>query len=220
MKKQTQNIIAILGIIVFGFLAFTYTEDRSDVGGRVMAPVDLVLGVGDSGEALGLTVTFNALVNDYRCPVDVQCIEAGAINTNITLKDSEGEVTANYSSDGVPYSFNGYEISIVGVSPDVYSEKFIDPTSYVVTFNIKSAATGVVDNPDYSGAAGGTVPTGENPCSAVGGTWDEMNSECLGVDANMCQEIGGFFNECASACRNDKNAEVCTMQCVQVCEFK
>lgn len=220
MKKQTQNIIAILGIIIFGFLAFTYRDSYTENSGRVMAPQDLVLGVSDSGEALGLTITFNSLVNDYRCPVDVQCIEGGAVNTNITLKDSDGEVTLNYSSDGVPYSFNGYEVSIVEVSPDLYSEKFIDPASYVVTFNVKSAATGTVDNPDYSGGAGGTVLSGENPCSAIGGMWDGVNLECLGVDANTCQEIGGNWNECASACRNDPAAEVCTMQCVQVCEFK
>ena len=44
--------------------------------------------------------------------------------------------------------------------------------------------------------------------------------ECLGVDKKVCENIGGKFNECASACRNDPKAEVCTMQCVLICEFK
>ncbi|MGV8150892.1 MAG: hypothetical protein ACP5NV_04140 [Candidatus Woesearchaeota archaeon] len=67
--------------------------------------------------------------------------------------------------------------------------------------------------------AGGTVPAGtqEEQCKNIGGTWTGF--DCTGIDANQCQEIGGKFNECASACRNDPDAQVCTMQCVQVCEF-
>jgi len=56
-------------------------------------------------------------------------------------------------------------------------------------------------------------------CERMGGTWDMAAQECTGIDAPACQEIGGKFNPCASACRNDPQATVCTMQCVQVCEF-
>ncbi len=68
-------------------------------------------------------------------------------------------------------------------------------------------------------AAGGTVLAGtdEEQCVSMGGTWTGF--DCTGIDANQCQEIGGTFNECASACRNNPEAEMCTLQCVQVCEF-
>ncbi|MCF7865274.1 MAG: META domain-containing protein [Candidatus Pacebacteria bacterium] len=67
----------------------------------------------------------------------------------------------------------------------------------------------------------GTVATNSgSACTAKGGQWSSQFKECLGVDNAVCTEIGGQFNECASACRNDPNAQVCTMQCVQVCEFK
>jgi hypothetical protein len=68
-------------------------------------------------------------------------------------------------------------------------------------------------------AAGGTVLAGTNEeqCTNISGTW--TGYDCTGITANQCQEIGGTFNECASACRNDPTAEVCTLQCVQVCEF-
>lgn len=68
-------------------------------------------------------------------------------------------------------------------------------------------------------AAGGTVLVGtkEEQCVNIGGTW--TGYDCTGIDANQCQEIGGTFNECASACRNDPTAEMCTLQCVQVCEL-
>jgi hypothetical protein len=68
--------------------------------------------------------------------------------------------------------------------------------------------------------AGGTVLAGtlEEQCVNIGGTW--TGYDCTGIDLNQCQEIGGTFNECASACRNDPTAEMCTLQCVFVCEFK
>jgi hypothetical protein len=223
--KYIKIIFAFL--ILAGLAYLIYSGPRPQMpaedinGGRVMAPQTLSVPVGATVEALGLTLTLDAVKNDYRCPIDVECIEAGAVNTNITLSDGEEEFKTFYSSDGIPLNWNGYNISIVTVAPDLYSNKTIDPSDYVVTFHVGSALSGIVDNPDYQGGgAGGTVPAGENPCSAIGGTWDEVNGECLGIGANACQEIGGTFNECASACRNDPMAEVCTMQCVQVCEIK
>jgi hypothetical protein len=59
-----------------------------------------------------------------------------------------------------------------------------------------------------------------NDCVQNGGTWDGEYSECFGVDKTTCESINGQFDECASACRHDPKAEVCTMQCVQVCNVK
>jgi hypothetical protein len=72
---------------------------------------------------------------------------------------------------------------------------------------------------EENNAAGGTVLAGSNEeqCTSMGGTW--TGYDCTGITENQCQEIGGAFNECASACRNDPTAEMCTQQCVQVCEF-
>jgi putative hemolysin len=67
--------------------------------------------------------------------------------------------------------------------------------------------------------AGGTVPAGNTSeqCTNAGGRW--TGYDCEGLSAGQCQEIGGTFNECASACRNNPNATLCTLQCVQVCKF-
>lgn len=84
-------------------------------------------------------------------------------------------------------------------------------------------STSPLNNSDGSGAAGGTVPAGRTnaeECRAVGGTWSEQYKECTGISQNSCQEIGGRFNECASACRHNPNAEACIMMCVEVCTLK
>lgn len=54
-------------------------------------------------------------------------------------------------------------------------------------------------------------------CEEAGGDYDLENGECGGVDQSTCQAIGGSFDSCASACRNDPSAQMCTLQCVKVC---
>jgi len=78
---------------------------------------------------------------------------------------------------------------------------------------IKEPVGGIDSDPS------GTILEGQSTCASIGGTLDAINGECLSISSSACQEIGGTFNECASACRNDPTVEVCTMQCVQVCEM-
>lgn len=53
------------------------------------------------------------------------------------------------------------------------------------------------------------------------GKYDEMNKRMLEapeMTKALCESAKGTWNECASACRNDPKAEMCTMQCVLICE--
>lgn len=59
----------------------------------------------------------------------------------------------------------------------------------------------------------------EHECEEHWWFWIEEAYECEWINRETCNELGGNFNECASACRNDPEAEICTLQCVQVCEF-
>lgn len=59
----------------------------------------------------------------------------------------------------------------------------------------------------------------ERSCDDLGGSWIEEARECEGISEESCDDLGGNFNPCASACRNDPDAEYCTMQCVLVCGF-
>lgn len=60
----------------------------------------------------------------------------------------------------------------------------------------------------------------EQACVFAGGTWITESNECEDISMEDCHNFDGKYNECASACRNDPNTEVCTMQCVQVCKFE
>ncbi len=197
-------------------------QDNGNELGMVLPPQNVEVGVGQTREVMGVSITLNAVVQDVRCPIDVECIEAGAINTDITLSTGEITETIFYASDGIPFSFQDFEISIVGVLPELVSTETINPNDYVVTFNVLSKAVDFIDIPGEVEDLFGTVETGspESMCVAMGGEWSEDFQECLGIGSEACVEIGGNWNECASACRNNPEVEVCTMQCVQICDFK
>ena len=56
-------------------------------------------------------------------------------------------------------------------------------------------------------------------CENIGGTYLEEFDECEGISEDGCAALGGTFDPCGSACRNDPDAEFCTMQCVPFCSF-
>ncbi|MFW6378814.1 MAG: Kazal-type serine protease inhibitor family protein [Nanoarchaeota archaeon] len=77
------------------------------------------------------------------------------------------------------------------------------------------------DNPDIPSehTDSGEFADKKLSCQEHGGTWLSEHSECVGISETACQDMGGQFDSCASACRHDPDAETCTMQCVLVCRF-
>jgi len=59
----------------------------------------------------------------------------------------------------------------------------------------------------------------EAACLEHQGKWLAEYNECESGDREWCSEAGGEFQECASACRHDEGAVICTLQCIQVCKF-
>lgn len=55
-------------------------------------------------------------------------------------------------------------------------------------------------------------------CTDNGGRWLEEHNECERIQAPWCEENGGEYEGCDSACRH-KPSKVCTRQCIEVCRF-
>ena len=51
------------------------------------------------------------------------------------------------------------------------------------------------------------------------GTWLPEYQECEDITENACDQLNGTYSNCASACRHDPDAGVCTAQCVPVCSL-
>jgi hypothetical protein len=94
------------------------------------------VGVGQTKTLKGISITLNSVVQDNRCPVDVQCIEAGAITAGVTFTSGSNTKTFNMPSDEVPQQFAGYSISIENVKPSRVAAREPDPKSYKVTFKV------------------------------------------------------------------------------------
>ncbi len=59
----------------------------------------------------------------------------------------------------------------------------------------------------------------QTECESIDGTWIAEHNECEWMDETTCNQLRGTFNECASACRHQPEATICTTNCVQVCSF-
>jgi len=64
-------------------------------------------------------------------------------------------------------------------------------------------------------------------CEENEGIWLEDYRECesmwsnKGLNKDRCEELGGKFDECTSACRHDPSdgLGLCVLACVRVCKF-
>ena len=75
----------------------------------------------------------------------------------------------------------------------------------------------IVDNPENVDLS--LINQAEEICLRNNGNWIKGFNECEGIAKPLCEEYGGMFESCGSACRNDPNAEMCTLQCVMYCDF-
>lgn len=60
----------------------------------------------------------------------------------------------------------------------------------------------------------------QRECLNNNGKWIDEFNECEFISKDKCEFLGGTFNECGSACRNNPEVEMCTMQCIPYCSFK
>lgn len=89
-----------------------------------------------------LTIKFVSLVEDSRCPTDVQCIQAG--NAKITIEVCGGKSAAktfeiNTNLQPQTVSYGGYEIKLTDLNPKPASNIRINRNGYTATFAVYKA---------------------------------------------------------------------------------
>lgn len=75
------------------------------------------------------------LIEDSRCPIDVQCIQAGTVRILVIL-DAEGEQKTITMTQGVPVSFVGRSVELVSVLPVPNSKVSIAKEEYRFIFSV------------------------------------------------------------------------------------
>lgn len=59
----------------------------------------------------------------------------------------------------------------------------------------------------------------EQSCTEAGGFYVAEHVECENISEETCEEMGGTFDGCGSACRHEPEGVACIMMCVPFCSF-
>ena len=100
---------------------------------------DLAVGQEARIQGTPISVRFNSVGEDSRCPSDVQCVWAGNAVVSLSLTSTEGpsvETSVNTTLDPKLASYGGYSIRLVGLKPTPKSGRKIPMTEYVGTFEV------------------------------------------------------------------------------------
>jgi hypothetical protein len=88
-------------------------------------------------ERASLTVRFNGLSGDSRCPADAVCIQGGSADVRVTAVGDRS--TRDYvlkTGDMRPVQHDDLTISLVQVTPYPFSSRTIQPDEYRVTLKV------------------------------------------------------------------------------------
>jgi hypothetical protein len=84
----------------------------------------------------GIFITPLKVLEDSRCPVDVQCIQAGRVMVAVKLESGGGVEEASLTI-GSPITFVGKRVELLNVLPIKNSKQTIKPADYRFEFNVK-----------------------------------------------------------------------------------
>jgi hypothetical protein len=88
-----------------------------------------------------ITVKFLELIEDSRCPADVNCIWAGVAKIKVRLskngKSSVFELNTNQGDK--PAVFQGYSIALTGLEPRQSTTSKYSPSAYKATLTVSKA---------------------------------------------------------------------------------
>lgn len=107
--------------------------------------------INQSISALGVGIIPLEVLEDSRCPVDVQCIQAGTVRLRVSLSSGLGKADQIFSL-GRMITTEVEEVTLSGVSPAPHSKQTIGKDDYVFSFTIKKRE--VADETGASGVTG------------------------------------------------------------------
>lgn len=85
--------------------------------------------------ALGVKITPLKILEDSRCPVDVQCIQAGTVRLQAQVVDGMGTSTVTFIL-GKPITLEASAVVLIDVQPTKHSQVTLQPSDYTFTFSI------------------------------------------------------------------------------------
>lgn len=129
--------------------AATTTDTASSVPPKpgISAPLvhaygSVTLMLGQPAKFADVTITPLAIAQDSRCPIDVQCIQAGTVQVSVRIASASGTDTQTLSLNKA-FATPAGTITLTGVQPVKRSGDSIASPDYRLTFDVtKKAAAG------------------------------------------------------------------------------
>lgn len=137
-------VLLVLGVGSYGLISKETndavpapTDQTPSDEGRIRAPEDGTLSIGQTAVLAGVSTTLND-VSDSRCPQGVDCVWAGQATAFATL-GLNGETAAVELLLGAdPVEFAGYLVSVTSILPYPKYDVVTKKTDYRVTFHVAS----------------------------------------------------------------------------------
>jgi hypothetical protein len=129
-----------LGTLVFCLLAVTACSEKAPTAPSPIAR-DVVLAPGQStgiSEA-GITLRFDGVSGDSRCPLDAICIQGGDALVKIAVIPERGAAQdySLHTGNMRPVSHQDLTISLIELSPYPFSARPIQPDDYRATLSVR-----------------------------------------------------------------------------------
>ncbi|HZS43067.1 MAG TPA: hypothetical protein VFA52_02490 [Candidatus Paceibacterota bacterium] len=103
-----------------------------------VSPDTFTVGLNQSVTRSGITATVVEVVEDSRCPVDVNCIWAGTVKVNIKLQQRQ-LFTTQTAELNKPINMYGWTGELINVAPIKKASAPISPNDYRFTFRISKS---------------------------------------------------------------------------------
>ncbi len=104
------------------------------VDGKLETMLHAKIDQGASG--LDVKIVPTEVLEDSRCPLDVNCIQAGTVKIKAILESGLGKANQVFQLSN-PITTEAEEITLVKVLPEKYSSKKIDSSDYEFTFKVR-----------------------------------------------------------------------------------
>ncbi len=93
----------------------------------------VILKIGERKQVLGIYITPVKILEDSRCPIDVQCIQAGTVRVQVLAESGmgNGQLTLKLNEKGTTET---EEITLTNVSPAPVSTEASESRDYSLTF--------------------------------------------------------------------------------------
>lgn len=124
-----------------GAVLFASTQDISSIFSglfkekEVPAVEDKMVdvGIGETKTEYGLSITPLEVLEDSRCPANVQCIQAGIVRLRVTIKQGDDESRQEFEL-GRPFLFLGGTVVLTSVTPAPIAGEEIAEADYRFIF--------------------------------------------------------------------------------------